>query len=294
MTKNDCTKNSKLPDVPKGFTMPFYYSSLTNIDVFYLIPIERVKKFLNDPTLEVADFDGSAIVSYNFQLYTGQFSSGIDTPVDEWATSGANVTQELELCIVVHPKWANPKVSFEQFVLGDEQTKILGNHRVFVPCDSDIAIAAGKTLFGEPKFKTTFQMNLPSPNPVRDDSSPYEPMWVKKHWGFQVNDPSNKDQFIFRCHVDLSNFDHIPGNPSPITEYGSFDNKLIACRWNILQPMDTYFLTGDESERVDLILGNSDHQMKEIMKELLSGMPARAVRTINSQPAAIQSRAFYS
>jgi len=291
MSKEDCVK---IPDIPKGFTMPFYYSSLTNIDVFYLVPIERARKFLNDPALEVADFHGFAIVSYNFQLYTGQFSAGVDTPVDKWPTSGASITQELELCIVVHPKWGKPEVSFEQFVLGDEQTKILGNHRVFVPCDSDIAIAAGKTLFGEPKFKTTFKMNLPSLNPVRDDTSPYEPEWVKKHWGFQVNDPSDPNKFIFRCHADLSNLDHVPGNPSPITEYGSFDNKLIACRWNILQPMDTYFLHGDEAERVDLIIGNSSHELKGVMQELIAGAPARAVRTINSSPAAIQSRAFYS
>ncbi len=51
--------------------------------------------------------------------------------------------------------------------MGDDQTKLLGNHRIFVPCDSDVAIDAGEKLFGEPKFKTSFLLNLPSPNPCR-------------------------------------------------------------------------------------------------------------------------------
>ena len=41
-------------------------------------------------------------------------------------------------------------------VEGDDQTKLLGNHRIFVPCDDPVAITAGEELFGEPKFKTTF------------------------------------------------------------------------------------------------------------------------------------------
>ena len=43
----------------------------------------------------------------------------------------------------------------------------MGNKRVHVPCDSDTAISAGANLFGEPKFKTTFQVNLASRNPTR-------------------------------------------------------------------------------------------------------------------------------
>ncbi|MDJ0616462.1 MAG: hypothetical protein QNJ63_06885 [Calothrix sp. MO_192.B10] len=284
-----------LPSVPYPFTMPFYYASLTNIGVFYLVPGERVMPYLANTGLSPALFEGQALVSFNFQLYAGQFSAGIDTPPEKWSTSGAGLTQELELNIVSYPTERADQVAevtFSQFMLGDEQSKLLGNHRVHVPCDADVAIEAGKTLFGEPKFKTTFGVNLPSPNPVRQDTCPYKPEWVEK-WGFRVNDPKDSNKAIFTCIVDLSGLTKLPGNFSPITEYGTFEGQMIGCRWNILQPMETCFLTSETASRVHLVLGESDHPMKADMAKLIGDSPASAVRTFNSAPAAIQSRAYY-
>lgn len=287
--------NHPLPSVPSPFTMPFYYASLTNIEVLYLVPSERVAPYLEKTGLSPALFDGQAVVSYNFQLYAGQFSAGINVPPENWPTSGAGLTQELELNIVAYPTDQHEhiaQVSFEQFVVGDEQSKLLGNHRVHVPCDADVAIAAGMKLFGEPKFKTTFGVNLPSLNPVRQDSCSYDPKWVHT-WGFRVNDPTNSKQAILTCKVNLDGLTKCPGNLSSITQYGTFEGRMIGCRWNILQPMDTYFLTNDAASRVELVLGESNHKMKADLQTLIGNTPARAVRTFNSAPAAIQSRAYY-
>lgn len=284
-----------LPAIPYSFTMPFYYASLTNIGVFYLVDVERVLPYLEGTGLSPAIFEGQAIVSFNFQLYAGQFSVGIDVAPEDWLTSGAALTQELELNIVSYPTEQADRVAqvtFSQFMLGDEQSKLLGNHRVHVPCDADIAIKAGVTLFGEPKFKTSFKVNLPSPNPVRQNTTPYQPEWVNK-WGFRVDDPDNNKISIFTCIVDVTGLTKKPGNFSPITEYGTFEGDMIGCRWNILQPMDTYFLDAETYSRVNLILGESCHQMKADMHTLIGDSPACAVRTFNSAPAAIQSRAYY-
>jgi len=289
------TNPSALPSIPAPFTMPFYYASLTNVGVYYLVPKERVIPFLNQTGLSPALFDDRAMVSFNFQLYCGQFSSGVGVPEEKWSSSGASLTQELELNIVAWPTAREAQlapVDYRQFIVDGEQTKLYGNHRVHVPCDAPIAIQAGEQLFGEPKFQTTFKVNLASLNPGRTDAAVYQPEWVTS-WGFRVDDPKESAKAIFTCVVNTAGLTAIPGNISPITEYGFHDGKLIGCRWNILQPFDTFFLDKKHGDAVKLTLGASHHQMRQDMAALLDGVAPVAVQTFNSAPAAIQSRAYY-
>ncbi|RKE36402.1 hypothetical protein B0G76_2580 [Paraburkholderia sp. BL23I1N1] len=285
-----------LPSVPAPLALPFYYASLVNCVVHYLVDARHVEPFLVKTPLRAALFGGRASVAFNFQAYSAQFSGGRGVPAAQWPASCIGVTQELELNIVAYPAAQAallPEVSFEQWVMGDEQSKLMGNHRVFVPCDSDNAIQAGIELFGEPKFKTTFGVNLPSFNPVRKAGvSVFEPDWVDA-WSFRVNDPETPANDIFTCVADLAGLRPAPGNLSSIVEYGAHDNRAIACRWNILQPLDTYWLTADDARRVTLSYGRSGHPMQKAMKELLDGAHAQAVQTFLSAPAAIQSRAVF-
>ena len=284
-----------LPAVPPPFTMPFYYASLSNCDVYYLVDPDAVKPFLKDTGLSPAIFGGKAVVAYNYQIYAGQFSAGIDVPPEKWPTSGGDFTQELELNIVAYPTALAAQAAelpFEELLLGDEQSKILGNHRVFVPCDSDVAIQAGETLFGEPKFKTSFRANIPALNPVRRPGDVYHAAWVQR-WGFRVDDPKDAGEAIFTAIVDLEGLVTVPANPSPITEYGTFEGRMIGCRWNFQAPMSLALLPRDQAHRVRLTYGESDHPMKAAMQRLIGDAPAVAVRTFLSAPAAIQSRAYY-
>jgi hypothetical protein len=288
------------PAIPAGLTTPFYYSSLSNIAVHYLVDKERVKPYFHgrfkNSGLEPALFNGKASVSYNFQVYTAFFSAGVDAPQSQWVSSATGPTQELELNIVAFPKGRAhdvPDITFNQWLWGDDQTKLLGNHRIFVPCDSDIAIDAGEKLFGEPKFKTSFLLNLPSPNPCRAPGPVYKPEWVQT-WGFRVNDPNNANEAIFTTIADTTGLTPIPSAISPITEYGIPNEKAIGCRWNILQPFDTFLLADTEpSERVKLTYGASKHPMGIAMRELLDGVDAHAIQTYLSAPVAFQSRAYY-
>jgi hypothetical protein len=299
------TSNQKmpLPTVPSPLTMPFYYSSLNNCIVHYLVDKNIVKSFLEGTGFSPALFGGLASVSFNFQLYVGQFSAGKDVPPEEWNGDQASigVTQEVELNIVVYPTDQAHRVAdvdFQQWVMGDEQSKLMGNHRVWVPCDSKPAIMAGEELFGEPKFFTSFKVNLPSFNPLRAASptsapdAPYRPVW-ENSWGFRVNDPEDKNLPIFTCIADMSGRVSVPGNISSITEYGKHDGRAIGCRWNILQPLQTYFFSPEEPDPVKLTIGPSQHQMAQDMKTLLAGARAQAVQTFVSSPVAIQSRAYF-
>lgn len=290
-------KQSYLPSIPDRFATPFYYSSLTTLGVNYLVPLERVKPYLK-PGVVAAKLDGMALVHYNFQVYTGNFASPDTAKPEEWFPSGAAITQEVEFSILVVPKSATrvPKITFEQYMMGEEESKLMGFLRVHVPCDAPVAIAAGVELYGEPKFQTTFRVNLASRNPGRDPNS-LAPEQARSEWpttmGFRIDDPVNATESICTAIVNVTGLRALPGNPSPITEYGEHDHKLIACRWNILGPIDTYFLSEDETDRVQLTYGNSPHQMKKDMEALLEGARPRAVQFFDSSPAAINGRAYY-
>lgn len=267
-------KGQPLPSVPEGMNVPFYYSSLYNCGVFYEVPPERVMPYLKGTQLAPAIFDGLAVVSFNYQLYTGQFNSG------------ASITQEVEFSILVYPESQAdliPEISFNDYMKGEDQTKLFGNLRVHVPCDSEIAIKAGMELYGEPKFKTNFKIDIPSLN-----ADP-----VGTTWTFSTLDPDNSDEDIFTCTVETQNLIATPANFSAITEYGKHDGELIACRWNILQPMDTYFFDSNQQKRVVLTYGNSNHQMKKDMETLIGDTPASAARTYSSAPVAVNSRAYF-
>jgi hypothetical protein len=285
----------ELPAVPAPFTMPFYYANLCNCGIYYRVLVERVQSYLNGTGLSPAVIEGHAIVSFNFQLYAGQFSSGDDVPPEKWAASGASITQELELNIAAYPTALEhhvARVNFHQYMLGEEQSKLVGNHRVHVPCDAQIAIEAGEKLFGEPKFLTTFKVNIPSYNPGRAKGNVYSPVWEEK-WGFRVDDPNNADEAIFTCLADATGLVGLPGSVSPITEYGTFNGDLIGCRWELLTPMVTYFLDADSCARVNLTYGASTHPMKKDMQHLIGDTMPSAMQTFLSAPAAIQNRAYY-
>lgn len=266
-----------LPPIEPGFSLPFYYSSLANIEVMYLIDPKLTLPYLKDTGLEPALFNGKALVGYNFQQYTGQFPGF------------TSVVQEIELNIVSFPtKQATEvaQVDAKQYMRGEEQSKLIGNHRVSVACDNDNAIQAGIKLFGEPKFKTSFDFSMLSQNDQ-----------TVKTWSFTCNDPinsSDKSKAIMTCNVDTQHLTGELGMISPITEYGQNSGKLIGCRWNILMPNQIFFMTAAEAKkRVKLTLGSTDHSMRVALSNLIGNTPAFAVRSVLSLPAASQTRAYF-
>ncbi|HEY0312908.1 MAG TPA: hypothetical protein VGC56_10490 [Allosphingosinicella sp.] len=264
---------STLPTIPAGFGLPFFYSSLTNFEVMHLVDPGRVAPYLEGTGLAAATFGGRACASYNYQGYTGPFPNG------------TGFTQEIELNIVSYPEalaGRTVEMSFQEFVLGNDQTKLFGSHRVHVPCDSPPAIAAGVQLFGEPKFQTTFATSIPALNDPSVET-----------WTVTCNDPDDPKVAIFTGTADLRGLPVLTADISPQTEYGRHDGELIGCRWNILQPYCACLLGAGESKRVGLQLGQSRHPMRADLAALIGEAPAAAVRTFQSAPAAIQSRAYF-
>jgi hypothetical protein len=192
--------NKIFPPLPKGFSLPFYYASVNAIWVYYKVSAEKVAPYLQDIALAPALFDGQALVLLHFQRYTGFISSAL------------SVVNEVQLNIIAYPSVLAaqaPAISFADFLAGGEQTKTLGAYRLYVPADNPFAVQAGKELFNEPTFLTTFTYAVPDMN----DPS-------QKSWVVTCNDPDKtKNQTIFTLKIDANPPDLVLSAMSPIMQY---------------------------------------------------------------------------
>lgn len=263
------------PDIPEGLSMPYYYASLTNIEVLYLVDRSRVSTYLKGSGLVAAQFGNRACVSLNLLAFTGQLPFAY-SPVTE-----------LELNIVALPEAQASEAGEVELAAYLQGSDLLGNHRVWVPCDNEFAIYAGEQMFSLPHFKTNFRNAVPSLN---DPSV--------KTWTFSCLDPGADPKAadpatIFTCQVDLQGLTGAPAAPASVTGYGKANGRLVGARWDLLQPYQTYLLSATDGGRVRLRLGSSLHPMREAVAGLIGESPAVAVRTYQSPPVAVQNRAYY-
>jgi hypothetical protein len=246
-------------------------------------------------------------------------------------------TTELELNVLVYPTAMAsivPTVSLQQFLLGDEVTRLIGHYRVKVPANSPIAILAGKAAFGEPKFPGIFTSTIPSLNdPAMNDPAMNNPAMRTDSfntWQFAIYAPpqykdkppppwEKKGDLMLDCEVKLTGLSALQANPSPISYYGQHLQKFetlnppslsyyfdipvyapdlptIGARWNIQLAAMTY---GDgrtplPPETVQLRYGDTAYAcFVKAMHRLVGDAPCMAVCTLMSQPAAIESGAYY-
>lgn len=261
--------NKVFPPLPAGFSLPFYYASVNAIWMYYKVSPEKVLPYLQDIALEPALFDGQALVLLHFQRYTGFISSLL------------SAVNEVQLNIVAYPTVLAeqaPAISFADFLAGGEQTKTLGAYRLFVPADNPFAAKAGRELFNEPTFVTTFNYTVPD---INDPSQP--------SWDVTCNDPNDAKQFIFTLNADA----HPPGLTtsamSPIMQY-TRDPKgnVFAYSWNVFGAFQSALLDCGPA----LVIGQSAHPMRETMQNLLAGVPAAGIQTFETPPVGTSTRGF--
>jgi hypothetical protein len=319
------------PPNPPDWGYAFYYGSLRWITVYFLVEYEILEQAL-------ADYGG---VGFTPAKFTDQPDSG-----HEYGAVGLNpmaygshlqnlveATTEAELNILAYPTIRAgdvPTLSFSDFLLGDEQTKTIGNYRVFVPCDDPFAVCAGRGMFGERKFVTTLPYSFPGTNSAA------------KEWTFQCCDPKpeyssdldcsampplnppppqglsdcgSDDSFIFKLVADLSGAPAVDGSTSPIVDYstrkpcpdgmpdqgqcierlnGPNDEKPSGSFRNVLGPLKTYIPMDGELGCVQVTTGSSDHPMKAAVDRLIGDRPCVAAQTFHSPSPVIESRPFWT
>ncbi|PEY73213.1 hypothetical protein [Bacillus thuringiensis] len=263
---------SDLSEIATSSFSNFHYSSLNYIEVIFLVNPEKVFHYFDGTGLKPVLFGGKSFVSFNFQRYTSDFSSE------------ALITQEVELSIASIPEAQEKFISipsFKEYLHGKEQAQSIGNYRIHVPCDDVAAIEAGIKKFGEPKFQAIFNSKIPTLN---------EP--AIKSWKFTCKDSTPQEKEIFSCEVDLYNFEAEKVHLFSQVYYGHKNNKLIESCWSHLQPVFTYAMSSDNTSRVKLSIGTSEHAMQKDMQNLLRNEPVKAVRVFQSQPVAIQGSPY--
>ncbi len=262
--------NEIFPPLPEGFSLPFYYASVNAIWVYYKVSPEKVTPYLQDIALEPALFDGQALVLLHFQRYTGFISGAV------------SVVNEVQLNIIAYPGVLTPQVpaiSFADFLAGGEQTKTLGAYRLYVPADNAFAAKAGRELFNEPTFVTTFTYAVPD---INDPS--------QRSWVVTCNDPDETTkQTIFTLDIDANPPGLTLSAMSPIMQYTRDPKGLVfAYTWNVFGVFASAILDCGPK----LVFGLSSHAMRAAMQGLLDGVPAVGVQTFETPPVATSTRGY--
>jgi hypothetical protein len=289
-----------MPEQPKDYQMPFWYSSLQSFWLYYPARRDLVESLLPElPAghgLRLAEFDDlgdSALVSLDFQAYTsGGTADG---------HSFLGCTREIEFNVYVYPESrlpSVPRMSVRDYLLGRDQTKTVGGFRLHVPCDNPIAVKAGKANFGEPKWSAAFDYQVPSPNAgggTRWRYAVYEP----QPEGTPANTPLSPSAMIFQVDADFHNLLSEPSNLSPLIEYGtrSLDGRDVVAAnfWNFFGWFDTYFLSEEEGgRRVDLTMGPAidHHRLHEDVRTVIGTQAPLAAQTFASAPVSSESQAW--
>lgn len=262
-----------MPPIPDGLQMPFYYASLQCQWTFWETDLELARPFVQGTGLEVADFDGKAVVLLNFQRYTSSADSFLST------------CNEVEFNLVVYPRNREPNVPrmpLADWLTGQDQTKTIGHLRLHVAADNQFAVKAGRELFGEPKFYDTLTYKVPSLNAA-----------PSAHWAIKLNDPEDADAYIYDMAADLGGLAMVPVNCTAIPEFATGLGRTIWTRWTILGSFQHAMLSPADASRVTLAIGDSKHPMTADLRTLIGARPAVAVQTYDSQPVCVEPRGFY-
>jgi hypothetical protein len=281
--------NQLFPPLPPNVGSPFWYSGLQSFWLYWKLDPKLAAKYVpqlpGDQKLEVAIFDfdddEASLVSLDLQRYLSGGDSWLET------------TQEVEFNLYVYPKSREPLVpqlTWKQFLMGWDQTKSLGGWRLHVPCDDQIAIDAGKGLFGEPKYLAQFTTKVPHIN------SP-----DTKTWEYEVyvpgKPPPQPSELMWSLFADLS--DRVPEHydASPLIEYGVLikdgSRHVVANEWNFYGPFDTYWLDAKPA-KVNLAGGPADlRDTVKDLKALIGNRAPIAAQVFNSPPVSVESRGWY-
>lgn len=153
----------KIPDA-KNHDYEFFYGHQTLLNIYYETDkqdvLSEVGAILDKLDLELVNFGDKdkAYLVLKPMVYMATF--GNQTP----KLNGTQATSEIEFNVLVHPKSRRqPEISFKQFM----RLKTVGNIgglRLEVVADGEIAVAAGREVYGEHKFLAETTYSFPTPN----------------------------------------------------------------------------------------------------------------------------------
>jgi hypothetical protein len=256
----------------------FNYASLQSMMVFWSVDAGLVAPLLAGTGLEPAILDGKALVSLNFERYAG-FGSNFSSYVEE-----------CEFNVAVFPArraGQQPSLTVQQYLQGDDQSKVYGSFRINVPCASALAVKAGSEKYGEIKFLASFDYIVP------DVNAPGVTAFSIRCYATPAP-PTNQLPYIFDLKVSP------PGTPtvSPFSPVPAYANLVVNGKKHMVTSGRVIFgvfqswlpstpSTSLPAGAATLTVGDATHRMQAEMSSVFKGNPpVVGILLFQSQPAA--------
>lgn len=309
-----------VPSPNNGYAMPFFYGAIRSCWVYYCVDPATADDLLTNSTggdtgMVATRFTHNggttALACLNFMHYPAM------------GNSYGSFTTELEVNVVAHPiaKAASiPALTVQEFLYGWEQTKLVGYYRLHVVADNAVAIEAGRSVFGEYKYFGAFTYDVPTYNLTLPQSDPA----AVGNWQFaphvnggvpyDISNPANYPEPNFTLTMTLGNLqpamqssqtaltdysmwsafsaDQVNPNTTPVPPIGA---TLNGSRRNYLGALVTYWIDDSTASNIQLAYGPNDNDLllTTHMQTLLDGAAPVAAATIRSEPAVIESPAYF-
>jgi hypothetical protein len=298
------------PPTAPEWGVAFVYGTLSCVWVHWTVSPDLVTPFLAGTGFKPALFNGQALVNMDFQAYTASASYGLE------------MTNEVELNLVVVPEAREasaPAIPMPQYLVGMDQTKLIGNYRLAVSCDDLVAIYYGRKVFGENKYPGTFAYTIPNVNGQSSDDMSAMALWDIDAFDSPTpipltapNNPAPPQQGdeICRVKIALAGLGARIAVPSPFVRYSQWPavpppsddpasqgeaRRPAGSHWNVLGPHLLYMLDPNAATPVSLTLGPSTGRMAQALRTLgLASAKPVAVTTFQYQPAAVEGRPFFA
>lgn len=267
-------------DVPPSAC--FYYQGIQSIWVYWMVELPILEEPLTRLGMTPANFGGMGAVGINFFNAVCLYGTG------QPGNPGAAGFNETELNILAFPtnQAANvPAMSFSDFLTNGDQTKRIGNYRVWVACDDAVAVAAGQQIYFENKFLTPYTYNVPALN------NPGQSLFT-----WTCHDPDDTTQNIYQAQVSLSGLNPVPGNMSEWIDlsYVKSAKRVAGSRRNYFGMYNTYFIPKANHNAVSVTTGTSPHPMRAAMQALIGTRQAAAVQLFQSPACIAEARTYWA
>lgn len=270
--------------VPPGLS--FYYAGISSMWLWYEIPLEILRAYLDPLGMTPYSFEGKGAVNVNFFNAATMYGTGAP------GSQGVGGFNETEINIIAFATKIAANVpmglTLEQYLTVGDPTKRLGNYRVWVACDDAVAVAAGRQVYQENKFQTSYTYNVPAPNNPRPAPNQFSYDWT-------CHDPKHTKLKIYSAAVNLTGLSAVPGNMSEVIDL-SFDastRRPVASRRNYFGLYDTYLQPGLHRS-VALSYGTSKHAMRHDMQRLIGTHRCAAIQLFRSAPCIAEWAGYFA
>lgn len=261
----------------------FYYAGIQSIWLWWLVDLPLLTAYLEPYGVTPYDFGHKqGAVNINFFNATSFYGTGFQ------GNPGIGGFNETEVNVAGYATKVGAFVpqgmAFADFLTMGEQTKRVGNFRLWVACDDAVAVAFGRQLYFENKFLVSYAYNVPSPNNPGVTT-----------WDWTCYDSASSKTAIYNAKVDLSGQSAVASNMSEWIDL-SFDQdtrRPVASRRNYFGMYDTWLLP-KSSQAVQIAIGGSKHPMRKDLDKLIGTRRAAAVQHFASPTCIGEASAYYA